>query len=105
MLLAGEEWAARFAEFQREAWRLETLPQYLMPQEAKEFESFRGGARVDPADVSNEYTDRLRRQVAHGRSQGRVHVLTVRSPTTCGSSSITTTRLTRWPVKRFAFST
>ncbi|MGW3834463.1 DUF6879 family protein [Streptomyces microflavus] len=76
MLLAGEEWAARFEGFQREAWRLETLPQYLMPQEAEEFEAFRDGARVDPATVSNEYTDRLRRQVTQGKSQGRVHVVT-----------------------------
>ncbi|MFE2291892.1 DUF6879 family protein [Streptomyces sp. NPDC059452] len=76
MLLAGEEWAARFEGFQREAWRLETLPQYLMPQEAEEFQEFRGGTRIDPATVSNEYTDRLRRQVVQGREQGRVHVLT-----------------------------
>ncbi|MEV0884825.1 DUF6879 family protein [Streptomyces microflavus] len=76
MLLAGEKWAARFEGFQREAWRLETLPQYLMPQEAEEFEAFRDGARVDPATVSNEYTDRLRRQVTQGKSQGRVHVVT-----------------------------
>lgn len=76
MLLAGEEWAARFEGFQREAWRLETLPQHLMPQEAEEFEAFKGGARIDPVTASNEYTNRLRRQVAGGRSQGRVHVLT-----------------------------
>ena len=31
---------------------------------------------LNPVTVSNEYTDRLRRQVAQGRSQGRVHVLT-----------------------------
>ncbi|MFI0717636.1 DUF6879 family protein [Streptomyces sp. NPDC021224] len=75
MLLAGEEWAARFQGFRREAWRLETLPQYLMPQEEEEFAAFRAGARIDPRAVSNEYTDRLRRQVAEGRSQGRVHIL------------------------------
>lgn len=76
MLLAGEMWAARFEGFKREAWRLETLPQYLMPQEAEEFESFRRGARIDPELVSNDYTDRLRQQVAEGRVQGRVHVVT-----------------------------
>ncbi|MEU9366002.1 DUF6879 family protein [Streptomyces avermitilis] len=76
MLLAGEQWAARFEGFTREAWRLETLPQYLMPQEAEEFAAFRSGARIDPQAVSNEYTDRLRRQAAEGRSQGRVHVVT-----------------------------
>ncbi|MFC5719065.1 DUF6879 family protein [Streptomyces gamaensis] len=76
MLLDGEAWQARFQGFKREAWRLETLPQYLMPQEAQELQEFRNGARVDPATVSNEYTDRLRRQVAEGRAQGRVHVVT-----------------------------
>ncbi|MFI8253374.1 DUF6879 family protein [Streptomyces filamentosus] len=76
MLLAGESWAARFEGFQREAWRLETLPQYLMPQEVEEIEAWRNGARVDPQAVSNEYTDRLRRQAAEGRVQGRVHIVT-----------------------------
>ncbi|CAM5534281.1 hypothetical protein GCM10010329_28910 [Streptomyces spiroverticillatus] len=76
MLLAGEEWAARFEGFRREAWRLETLPQYLMPQEAEEFAAFKAGARIDPRGVSNEYTDRLRRQAAEGRVQGRVHIVT-----------------------------
>ncbi|MFD9217712.1 DUF6879 family protein [Streptomyces sp. NPDC059544] len=76
MLLAGEAWAVRFERFTREAWRLETLPQYLMPQEAEEFAAFRSGVRIDPETVANEYTDRLRRQVAEGRTQGRVHVVT-----------------------------
>ena len=76
MLLDGEAWQAKFADFQREAWRLETLPQYLMPQEEEEFAAFKAGARIDPHAVSNEYTDRLRRQAADGRSQGRVHIVT-----------------------------
>ncbi|MFM9695811.1 DUF6879 family protein [Streptomyces europaeiscabiei] len=76
MLLAGEQWAARFEGFTREAWRLETMPQYLMPQEAEELEAFKAGARIDPLTVSNEYTDRLRRQAIEGRVQGRVHVVT-----------------------------
>ncbi len=76
MLLAGEAWAARFEGFRREAWRLETLPQYLMPQEEEELAAFVAGARIDPHAVSNEYTDRLRRQVAEGRTQGRVHIVT-----------------------------
>lgn len=76
MLLAGEAWAARFERFTQEAWRLETLPQYLMPQEDEEFAAFRSGARIDPETVANEYTDRLRRQAAEGRTQGRVHVVT-----------------------------
>lgn len=76
MLLAGEAWAARFERFTHEAWRLETLPQYLMPQEAEEFAAFKAsGEHIDPHSVSNEYTDRLRRQVSEGRVQGRVHVV------------------------------
>jgi hypothetical protein len=65
-----------FRDFTREAWRLETLPQYLMPQEAEELAAFRAGVRVDPRTVSNEYTDGLRRQVSEGRTQGRVHIVT-----------------------------
>ncbi|WP_405916275.1 DUF6879 family protein [Streptomyces sp. NBC_00728] len=76
MLLDGDDWRARFRGFQSEAWRLEAMPQYLMPQEAEEFAAFRSGARVDPLTVSSAYTDRLRRQAAEGRSQGRVHVVT-----------------------------
>ena len=76
MFLAGEEWAARFERFTREAWRLETLPQYLMPQEKEEFAAYRAGARIAPEKVTNEYTERLRRQAAEGRTQGRVHVVT-----------------------------
>ncbi|MFJ7773673.1 DUF6879 family protein [Streptomyces yangpuensis] len=76
MLLDGEAWQAKFRDFRQEAWRLETLPQYLMPQEAEEFAAFTGGARIDPGTVSNEYTDRLARQAAEGRSQGRVHIVT-----------------------------
>ncbi|MFJ3928028.1 DUF6879 family protein [Streptomyces sp. NPDC090022] len=76
MLLDGDAWQAKFRDFQQEAWRLETLPQYLMPQEAEEFAAFKAGARIDPESVSNEYTDRLARQVTEGRSQGRVHIVT-----------------------------
>ncbi|GAQ54647.1 hypothetical protein a10_04461 [Streptomyces acidiscabies] len=47
-----------------------------MPQEEAEFEAFKAGARIDPQAVSNEYTDRLRRQAAEGRIQGRVHIVT-----------------------------
>lgn len=75
MFLVGEDWAAKFEGYKREAWRLETLPQYLMPQEKEELQAFRQGARIDPHGVSNEYTDRLRRQVGEGRVQGRVHIV------------------------------
>ncbi|MFI9610834.1 DUF6879 family protein [Streptomyces sp. NPDC052023] len=62
--------------FQSEAWRLETLPQYLVPQEAEELEAFRAGKRVDPHAYSSAYTEDLKRLRGEGKSKGRVHVLT-----------------------------
>lgn len=76
MLLDGEEWRAMLRGFQSEAWRLETLPQYLVPQEAEELEAFRAGKRVDPDTYSSAYTEDLKRLRGKGRSKGRVHVLT-----------------------------
>ncbi|MER0445910.1 DUF6879 family protein [Streptomyces sp. Edi4] len=76
MLLDGEDWAAKFRDFQQEAWRLETLPQYRVPQEAEEIEAFLAGERIDPHAYSNEYTDDLKRIRREGKSKGRVHVVT-----------------------------
>lgn len=76
MFLDGEAWQAKFRDYTREAWRLETLPQYLMPQEAEELAAFRAGVRVDPRAVPNEYTDDLRRLASEGRTKGRVRVVT-----------------------------
>ncbi|MFJ8233124.1 DUF6879 family protein [Streptomyces sp. NPDC094448] len=75
MLLAGEAWAARFEDYRQEAWRLETLPQYLVPQEEEELQAFRDGLRPDPASVSDDYIDQLRRQTREGRVKGRVHIV------------------------------
>ncbi|OII61605.1 hypothetical protein BJP40_04530 [Streptomyces sp. CC53] len=70
MLLDGEAWADKFKTFQTEAWRLETLPQYLVPQEAEEFAAFKAGARF-PGPYEDAWTDMVRT-----RSVGRVHIVT-----------------------------
>ncbi|AZK94237.1 MULTISPECIES: DUF6879 family protein [Streptomyces] len=75
MLLDGENWSRRFAEIKREAWRLETLPQYLVPQEDKEFSAFREGRPPTPY-TDSAYTERVRRQKAEGKRNGRVHIVT-----------------------------
>ncbi|MGX2995181.1 DUF6879 family protein [Streptomyces sp. JNUCC 64] len=75
MRLAGEEWSRRFAGIAREAWRLETLPQYLVPQEAEEFSAFREGRPLTPYTAS-PYTERVARQRAEGKRNGRVHIVT-----------------------------
>ncbi|MCX5198284.1 hypothetical protein OOK31_31085 [Streptomyces sp. NBC_00249] len=76
MLLDGDAWRSRFQSFTVEAWRLETLPQYLVPQEEEELQAFRAGARIDPHAYSSEYTDDLKRLVREGKSKGRVHIVT-----------------------------
>lgn len=76
MLLDGDEWRAMFRGIQSEAWRLETLPQYLVPQESDELESFRAGKRIDPITYSSPYTEDLKRLQGEGKRKGRVHVLT-----------------------------
>ncbi|ORT61788.1 DUF6879 family protein [Streptomyces sp. CB03238] len=70
MLLDGEAWADKFKTFQTEAWRLETLPQYLVPQEAEEFAAFKAGARF-PGPYEDAWMAMVRT-----RSVGRVHIVT-----------------------------
>ncbi|MFE8015472.1 DUF6879 family protein [Streptomyces antibioticus] len=76
MLLDGDAWRAMFRGIESEAWRLETLPQYLVPQEAEQIEAFRAGRRVDPDTCSSAYTEDLKRLRGEGKRKGRVHVLT-----------------------------
>ncbi|MGW1075638.1 DUF6879 family protein [Streptomyces sp. NPDC002537] len=75
MLLDGEEWAAKFQEFQQEAWRLETLPQYLVPQESEEFAAFKSGARFSEP-YEDSWTALIQKHKAAGGSVGRVHIVT-----------------------------
>lgn len=75
MFLDGDPWRAMFREFHSEAWRLETLPQYLVPQEVEELEAFRSGDRIDPATYSSPYVENLKRLRDQGRRKGRVHII------------------------------
>ncbi|MEV5596761.1 DUF6879 family protein [Streptomyces sp. NPDC052496] len=75
MLLDSDEWRRRFAEIKQEAWRLETLSQYLVPHEAEEFAAFREGRPLTPYTAS-PYTERISRQRAEGKRNGRVHIVT-----------------------------
>ncbi|WP_328915825.1 MULTISPECIES: DUF6879 family protein [unclassified Streptomyces] len=76
MLLDGEEWQAKFRSFHAEAWRLETLPFYNVPQEEEEIRAFLTGERIDPYTHANEYTEDLKRVRREGKAKGRVHVVT-----------------------------
>lgn len=76
MLLDGDAWLAKFRAFRTEAWRLETLPAYNVPQEAEEIRAFQAGERIDPHTHTNDYTEDLERVRREGKAKGRVHIVT-----------------------------
>lgn len=58
------------------AFRLETLPQYLVPQEAEEFASWKAGhQRMPRTPETHEYLADFQRDVAQGIRWYRVHIL------------------------------
>ncbi|MFJ3665414.1 DUF6879 family protein [Streptomyces sp. NPDC090106] len=75
MLLDGKGWTARIQGFQREAWRLETLPWYRVPSEDGDIQDFLNGQRIDVANYSSGYTDGLRKLRSEGKTKGRVHIV------------------------------
>lgn len=65
-----------FANFTHSAFRLETLPQYLVDVEADRFAAHREGRPLPPWPAASvEWFDGIARQVAAGRRWGRVHVV------------------------------
>ncbi|MFE6742401.1 DUF6879 family protein [Streptomyces tubercidicus] len=76
MLLDGESWTARIQGFEREAWRLETLPCYRVPSEDGDIREFLAGRRIDPRGYTSGYTEGLKKIRAEGKSKGRVHIVT-----------------------------
>lgn len=74
MRLDGDAWASRFATFEREAFRLELLPQYLVPQEADTFAAWRAGGTRPPDEGPWEAT--IRAATARGAVMRRVHAVT-----------------------------
>jgi hypothetical protein len=58
------------------AFRLETLPQYLVPQEAERFAMWNAGKLIPPRTPENsELLARLQRDAARGFRRYRVHIL------------------------------
>jgi hypothetical protein len=72
--LVGDEWARYFVDFERSAFRLETLPQYLVTAEETDYRSFLAGAPM-PSDYNSDWHDRLTANRATGRIVQRVRVL------------------------------
>ncbi|MBB4923779.1 DUF6879 family protein [Kitasatospora kifunensis] len=75
MLLAGDAWNQCFDSMQSEAWRLETLPTYTMPQEAEKLARFLAG-ESSPEDYKSGWMDEVEQWTAEGKRVGRVHIVT-----------------------------
>jgi len=75
VLLAGDAWNDCFDSMRSEAWRLETLPVYTMPQEAEKLVGFLAGEK-SPDDHTSVWMDKVRAWTAEGKYVGRVHILT-----------------------------
>lgn len=75
MFLAGEDWRRTFDAMQQEAWRLETLPVYRVPQEEEAIRRFQAGEPVT-REATQPWFDRVKAYVAGGRGVGRVHIIT-----------------------------
>jgi hypothetical protein len=60
---------------QHDAWRLETLPSYSVPQEAEKLNRFLTG-ETSPDDHTSGWMNRVQKWGAEGKKAGRVHVVT-----------------------------
>lgn len=77
MLLEGEDWQEFFHSFQREAFRLETLPGYTVPEEEDELRQFLAGVTRPAEELHTDtYLIKVREHVDAGRRMRRVHTLT-----------------------------
>ncbi|HEX3732989.1 MAG TPA: hypothetical protein VHU91_08735 [Mycobacteriales bacterium] len=73
MKLEGRAWTDFFDSFQREAFRLETLPVYQVESERGELATFLATGKLDMS--GDEWVSRIRQFRSTGRWIGRVHVL------------------------------
>ncbi|MGH3546654.1 MAG: DUF6879 family protein [Pseudonocardiaceae bacterium] len=74
MRLEGDRWRTFFDSYQREAFRLETLPSYGLASEQPEYEAFLTTGELDIPD-DDPWLVRVRHFRHTGRWIGRVHVI------------------------------
>lgn len=75
-LLTGEEFDARFWQFQSSVFRLETLQQYRGSGEDEAIAAFEAGRAAPPDDpVQAEWEESIRASLRAGRVMQRVHVV------------------------------
>ncbi|MCC6678634.1 MAG: hypothetical protein IT436_15985 [Phycisphaerales bacterium] len=74
--VSDSEFARLFEEFQRTAFRVETLPRYSIPEEREAFAAFLDGNQRPSID--HEWVLFVRDAVGRGKRVARVHVLPAR---------------------------
>lgn len=72
--LDGDAWRTFFDSYQREAFRLETLPAYSVASEQAEYEAFLTNGELHIPD-DDPWLERVRHFRQTGRWIGRVHVI------------------------------
>jgi hypothetical protein len=73
--LDGDAWRTFFNSYEREAFRLETLPSYAVPGEQEEYEAFLATGELCIPD-DDPWLVRVREFRESGRWIGRVHIIT-----------------------------
>lgn len=76
MGLAGDDWTRLWGSFEREAFRLETLPVYEVAGEEEAFARFVATGQYDLDADDEEWLAAVRGYRESGRWIGRVHVIT-----------------------------
>jgi len=72
--IARPDFSSLFQSFQQEAFRLETLDQYLVPQEEQELSRFFSGEPL-PERKNKQWCELIRKNIDRGARMRRVHVL------------------------------
>ncbi|MGW4032805.1 DUF6879 family protein [Streptomyces sp. NPDC004838] len=74
MNISPDEFEKLFSDFQREAFRLETLNDYSGSSDAEMIRAFLAG-EPQPDDYNQEWVDEVRGNTAAGKRMYRVHIL------------------------------
>lgn len=74
MRLDGDQWATFFDSFEREAFRLETLPAYSVKGEEEEYRSFQSSGELLLTE-DDHWLAKVRGYRDSGRSVRRVHIV------------------------------
>jgi hypothetical protein len=74
--ITSSQFGELFTSFERSAFRLETLDQYLVEGENREYERFLAGECL-PEDRNQAWADLIKANVSSGKTMRRVHLVTI----------------------------